>query len=113
MAQRKYVSIPKLSVFLNNLKNLFAPISHRHTLSEISDYKVDSTLSSTSSNPVENKTIKSEFDLITNKIDTNLSTAKTYTDSKSNSVLNDAKDYTNGSVEKKSLVQIIVWGIDD
>lgn len=59
---KKYVSPSKLSVFLDGCKNLFANITHKHTISDITDYTVDSQLSSTSTNPVQNKTINAEFD---------------------------------------------------
>ena len=61
---KKYVSLSKLSVFLDNLKNTFAALGHKHSMSDISDYKVDSTLSSTSTNPVQNKVIDAELDAI-------------------------------------------------
>lgn len=64
MAQKKYVSLAKLSKFLDNLRSTFALVSHKHTLSDISDYKVDTALSSTSNNPVANKIINEEFDAI-------------------------------------------------
>lgn len=64
MATKKYVSLSKLSDFLDNLKNVFAYKIHTHTVSDISDYVVDSQLSSTSSNPVENKVIDAEFNAI-------------------------------------------------
>lgn len=62
MAQKKYVSLSKLSTFLENLRSTFASLSHKHTISDISDYTVDTTLSSTSTNPVQNKVIDAEFD---------------------------------------------------
>lgn len=61
---KKYVSLSKLSTFLDNLKNTFAAIGHKHTLSDISDYKVDTELSSTSTSPVQNKVVNAEFDAI-------------------------------------------------
>lgn len=64
MATKKYVSLSKLSDFLDNLKNVFAYKIHTHTVSDISDYVVDSELSSTSSNPVENRVIDAEFEAI-------------------------------------------------
>lgn len=59
---KKYVSLSKLSTFLDNLRNKFAAISHKHTISDITDYTVDSALSSASTNPVQNKVIDAEFD---------------------------------------------------
>ena len=56
MSTKKYVSLSKLSTFLDNLKNTFALKNHTHT--------VDSALSDTSENPVQNKVINAEFDAI-------------------------------------------------
>lgn len=64
MTTKKYVSLSKLSVFLENLKNTFAVLGHKHSVSDISDFAVDSELSSTSTNPVQNKIIDAEFDAI-------------------------------------------------
>lgn len=61
---KKYISPSKLSVFLDNLKATFSPLVHKHTISEITDYVVDSELSSTSNNPVANSAIDAEFEAI-------------------------------------------------
>lgn len=61
---KKYISLSKLSTFLDNLKDTFSLASHKHTISDITDYKVDTSLSSTSSNPVANSTLNEEFDAI-------------------------------------------------
>lgn len=62
--QKKYVSLSKLSTFLDNLKNTFAALGHKHTINDLTDYTVDSTLSSESTNPVQNKVLDAEFDSI-------------------------------------------------
>lgn len=64
MAERKYISLNKLSTFLDNLKDTFATYIHSHTLSDITDYQIDDTLSSTSTNPVQNKVLDAEFEAI-------------------------------------------------
>ncbi len=67
MATKKYVSLSKLQTFLDNLNNKFATLSHKHNISDITDYApitVDSELSSTSINPVQNKVINDEFDAV-------------------------------------------------
>ena len=64
MAQKKYVSLSKLSTFLDNLKNTFAALGHKHTINDLTDYTVDTELSSTSTNPVANSTIKTAIDEI-------------------------------------------------
>lgn len=61
MANRNYVSLSKLSTFLDNLKNTFAALSHEHTISDITDYVVDSELNSNSTNPVQNAALDAEF----------------------------------------------------
>ena len=61
---KKYISLNRLSNFLDNLKNTFAALSHKHTTADITDYKVDTSLSSTSNNPVANSTLDAEFDAI-------------------------------------------------
>lgn len=65
---KKYISLNRLSNFLDNLKNTFATISHKHTVSDLTDYKVDSELSSTSTNPVQNKVLDAEFEAIANSM---------------------------------------------
>lgn len=70
MAQKKYVSLSKLSTFLDNLKSTFSELSHKHTINDISDYTVDASLSSTSVNPVQNKVIDAEFKAVADSINT-------------------------------------------
>lgn len=64
MSQKKYVSLSKLSTFLDNLYTKFASITHKHALSDITDYVVDSKLSPNSNNPVQNKVLDAEFEAI-------------------------------------------------
>ena len=64
MAQKKYVSLSKLSTFLDNLKDTFSTLTHTHKLEEITDYAIDSELSKTSSNPVKNSVINEEFEAV-------------------------------------------------
>lgn len=106
MAQKKYVSLSKLETFLTKLKSTFASLTHTHTISDITDYSVDSTLSSTSTNPIQNKVINEEFDAIADamnvleaSIDTNLSTAKAYADAGDTTTLEAAKEYADGVKE--------------
>lgn len=64
MATKKYVSLAKLSTFLDKLKTTFASLNHTHSISDLTDYTVDAALSDTSTNPVQNKVIDAEFDSI-------------------------------------------------
>lgn len=59
---KKYVSLARLSDFLDNIKSKYSLIGHKHTVADLSDYIVDTTLSSTSVNPVQNKVLDAEFD---------------------------------------------------
>ena len=59
---KKYASLTNLQTFLDNLKGIFASSSHKHVISDLTDYKVDAALSSTSTNPVQNKVLDAEFE---------------------------------------------------
>lgn len=61
---KKYASLSSLQTFLENLRNVFSPLSHKHNISDMTDYVVDAELSSTSTNPVQNKVINEEFNAI-------------------------------------------------
>lgn len=68
---KKYVSLNRLQTFLENLTDKFAALSHKHTMSDITDIsdiriEVDTELSSTSNNPVANSALNAEFDAIGN-----------------------------------------------
>ena len=60
--KNKYVGLEALEAFLANIRTRFAAISHKHSISELTDYTVDAELSSTSTNPVQNKVIDAEFE---------------------------------------------------
>ena len=66
--QRKSVSLSKLSRFLDKFKETFAFKSHKHSLTDISNYTIDSSLSSTSSNPVQNSAVTAKFDELHNVV---------------------------------------------
>lgn len=61
---KKYISLSKLSKFLDNLKETFSPLVHKHTISDVTDFTIDKELSSTSTNPVQNKVINDELEAI-------------------------------------------------
>lgn len=54
----KFLDSNGLTTLWAQAKAKFALISHTHTVSQISDYVVDSALSDTSTNPVQNKAVK-------------------------------------------------------
>lgn len=64
MSKKKYVSLSTLQLFLDNLKDTFSALSHKHTIANIEDYVVDTELSSTSTNPVQNRVLNEEFETI-------------------------------------------------
>lgn len=70
MSAKKYLNLEGLSKFFEKLINIFAEKIHSHTVSDISDYVVDSELSSTSTNPIENKIVKAEFDSVNTMLET-------------------------------------------
>lgn len=55
--QRKYADLNSLQQFLLKLKDMFSFKEHKHTLEDITDYVVDTSLSKESENPVQNKVI--------------------------------------------------------
>ena len=68
---KKYVSLARLSNFLDNIKEMYSQIGHKHTTADLTDYThitVDSALSSTSNNPVQNKVLDAEFEAISKGI---------------------------------------------
>lgn len=126
MAQKKYVSLSKLSTFLDNLNRKFASISHKHSISDISDFSadlsvtVDSELSDTSTNPVQNKVINAEFDAISVSMNALESAVDNHNHDDaydafgaSSKALEEANVYTDNAVAQKAQVQIITWGADD
>ena len=95
---KKYVSLSKLSTFLDNLKNNFADTTHEHTMSDITDYKVDTELSSTSTNPVQNKVLDAEFEAISD----GMGALETAIDNKADASHNhDDRYYTETEIDSK------------
>ena len=45
--EKKYVSLSRLKTFLDNIKNNFAPFSHSHTVSEITDFTMSDSYTKT------------------------------------------------------------------
>ncbi len=114
MSQKKYASLSSLQNFLDNLKGTFATLSHRHTVGDIEDYKVDAALSSTSTNPVQNKILDAEFEAIS----TAMNALDTAIDGKASTSHNHDDRYytkteTDNALLQKTQVQIITWGADD
>lgn len=114
MAQKKYASLSTLNTFLDNLKDTFATLSHKHTMSDLTDYKVDTALSPTSTNPVQNKVVDAEFDAIA----TAMGALETAIDGKANASHNhDNVYYTQAQLDEllsnKSQVQFVTWEADD
>lgn len=109
----KYVTPRRLQTFLNNLKNVFAVLGHKHTMLDLTDYTVDSSLSPTSVNPVQNRVLDEEFEAISEA----LNVYDAALDDKANAThtheivdinnLQSTIDIININVDKKSQVQII------
>ena len=93
--ESKYLGSTGLAKFLENLFNVFSRVGHTHDKSQITDFPtipsnvsqltndsgfvtaeqvtmiipVESSMSDTSENPVQNKVIKAKFDAVENLID--------------------------------------------
>jgi hypothetical protein len=106
---KKYLDRTGLTDILQKLKAKFASLVHTHKKEDITDYIVDTELSSTSTNPVENKIIKAGFDLVDYKIQTDIDSLrnelKTYVDEMSPGVdaehNHDDKYYTEAEIDAK------------
>lgn len=88
MQTKKYVSLDKLSIFLNNLRNIFANISHTHTQSEITDLVIDDEVSA-SMNLVRNSAVNTALESVKDELREELATAMQENEEVVN-VLNDA-----------------------
>ena len=98
---KKYISLTRLSNFLDNIKEKYSQIGHKHTTADLTDYNpitVDTELSSTSNNPVANSAIDAEFDAIA----TAMGALELAVDGKSDSGHNhDSVYYTQTQVDTK------------
>lgn len=109
MSQKKYASLQTLQTFLANLKNTFADLSHKHTLSDVTDYVVDEELSATSTNPVQNKVIDAELEAVAtamNALDATL-------DSKADIVHNTEANWLLDTTTVPEQGTLVVYDIDD
>ena len=70
MSRKKYLSLDGLSDFLANLNSKFAPIIHKHEISDITDYIVEEELSPTSNNPVASNVLDAKFNTISDIMET-------------------------------------------
>lgn len=76
MQTKKYVSLSKLSTFLDNLKNIFADISHTHTQSEITDLIIDDEVYE-SANLVRNSAVNTALESVKDELREEISDATT------------------------------------
>jgi hypothetical protein len=114
---KKYISLTRLSNFLDNIKEKYSQIGHKHTVSDLTDYtpiSVDNALSPTSTNPVQNKVLDAEFDAIGNA----MGALELAIDNKSDANHNHNDSYytkieIDTSLSQKSQVKIITWEADD
>ena len=91
MAQKKYVSLSKLSTFLDNIKEIFSPISHTHKQSEITDLIIDDEVGNTS-NLVKNSAVNFALHTLKEELNDNIEAAKSYTDSEIANLVNAAPE---------------------
>ena len=98
MSTKKYVSLNKLSLFLDNLKDVFAILYHTHVQSEITDLIIDNEISSTSTNLVENRAISSALETVKEEV-------KNYTDTEVANLVDSAPDTLNTLGELATALQ--------
>ena len=98
MSNNNFLNFEGLTTFFNNLINKFALKIHKHTLSDITDYTVDTELSSTSTNPVANKTVNTGFSIVGNSISSLQTAVSGKADTNHN---HDDKYYTESEIDTK------------
>ena len=91
MEINNYVSLNKLSIFLDNLKMHFADSVHTHVQSEISDLVIDNEVSD-SSNLVRNSAVNSEINKVRQELSENIEMAVNYTDTEVANLVNSAPE---------------------
>lgn len=67
MSKEKLTTLDNLTYFLSWLNRKFSALDHTHTAEEIG-ITVDTSLSSTSSNPVENKAVYESIDALSSGV---------------------------------------------
>lgn len=91
MATKKYISLSKLATFLDNLRSIFAPTTHSHTMSEIEDLTIDNTVSD-STNPVRSSAVNSALTSMKRELNKDIEDAISYTDTKIADLVNSAPE---------------------
>lgn len=104
MAIKKYVSLTRLSAFLSKLKTTFAPLSHNHAISDLTDYTVDTALSETSTNPVQNKVINEEFEAVATGMSALESAIDDKADASHTHTISDVTDLANATQSTAGLL---------
>lgn len=62
--EKKYLGESGLSALIDLIKARFSKLIHSHTLEDITDYELDDSLSTESTNPVQNKIVTVEINTI-------------------------------------------------
>ena len=108
---KKYASITSLQSLIDNIKLKFATLVHTHKLSDITDYKVDNELSSTSTNPIQNKVVNEEFDTVAQAMNTLQNYVNTKADS--TTVANTYETKTDATAKKEALEATLDTKVDN
>ena len=91
MESNKYISLNRLSDFLNKLKDVFSLKTHGHTLSEIEDLIIDNEVSA-SSNLIKNSAVNSAIESVRYDLGKDIEDAISYTDIKIADLVNSAPE---------------------
>lgn len=94
-----------VSRLIYNFKSLFATLSHKHEISDLTDYTVDSALSSTSTNPIQNKVVNEGFSLVANSLTSMQNSIKGKADKEHEHTNYALISYVDETFAKKSDVQ--------
>ena len=121
---KKFFTLDSLTTFIDEIKALVvnAISTHKHKLSDITDYKVDTELSSTSTNPIANSAVDEEFEAVSqamgaleNAIDGKADASHTHSISNVTNLQStlDAKVPASRTVNGKSLTYNITLSASD
>lgn len=91
MQIKKYISLNRLNIFLNHLKNIFSLKEHTHTLSEIENLFIDNEVTA-SENLVRNNAVNSAIESVRSDLNNGVEFAINYADTKIANLVNSAPE---------------------
>lgn len=110
---KKILDLSVLSSFLDNLKETFSLLTHKHSVIDIEDYVVDSTFSATSTNPVQNKTVNNALLTIASDLDEIDAKLDTIEEGANKTVVDSELSATSTNPVENKAVQTAIQNLED